>query len=691
MDIPWYLWALSVLFVGLLLLIRCIRYIPNNRVAVKEIRFNFSGHKLQSGRIIALGGETGFQPDIMRGGIHLMSPLNAAHFSHLVTIPQGQIGYVYARDGAPLPPTQTLARTVECNNFQDVRAFLANGGQKGVQRAILREGTYAINPAQFVVLTQQSLYFLQLDKGDDTQFAEMARAVNERGGFQPVVILGDQVGILTVHDGPALEPYEIIAPIVGDDAAKPNFHNNFQNPEAFLAAGGRRGRQHQVLVEGTFYVNRLFATIETVPKTVIEVGTVGVVVAYTGKQGTDTTGDAYKHGELVEKDCRGVWREPLMPGKYALNTYAVKVVHVPTTNFILKWVRHQVGNHKFDENLQEVSLITKDAFEPSLPLSVVVHIDYKLAPRVIQRFGDIKRLVEQTLDPMVSAYFKNVGQTRTLIQLLQDRTDIQAHAGSDMKVKFSNYDLELEEVLLGTPAPSDGDSRIEDILTQLRLRQIAEEQIVTYAQQEKASVKERELREAESRAKQQTAITESELAIQVQSNQGKAAFQRSVQEADKIRTMSQAEADRVRAMSQAEADKIRTVSQSEADRIQAIAEAEASRTAMIGQAEADATEKKVAAYGGPRYQLTQQVMNRFAEAVEKSGIDLVPRVVVGGGGGSGGEAGNPMHALMMMLLSERMGVDPASDQNHSLRARVKAAVASSAPAKDQERPEPTAE
>jgi hypothetical protein len=33
-----------------------------------------------------------------------------------------------------------------------------------------------------------------------------------------------------------------------------------------------------------------------------------------------------------------------------------------------------------------------------MPLSVVVHIDYRKAPLVVQRFGDIKRLVDQTLD-----------------------------------------------------------------------------------------------------------------------------------------------------------------------------------------------------------------------------------------------------------------------------------------------------
>ena len=87
----------------------------------------------------------------------------------------------------------------------------------------------------------------------------------------------------------------------------------------------------------------------------------------------------------------------------------------------------------------------------SLPLSVVVNIDYKMAPLVIQRFGDIRQLVEQTLDPMVAAYFKNIGQTRTLIQLLQDRSTIQSLSSEQMREKFEHYNLELEEVLIGTP------------------------------------------------------------------------------------------------------------------------------------------------------------------------------------------------------------------------------------------------
>jgi uncharacterized membrane protein YqiK len=620
--LPVMLGVVAVLLVALFL--SGIRYIPNKRVGIVEKRWSRAG-SVPSG-LIALNGEAGFQPDVLRGGLHHLTPFQyKVHIVPLVTIPQGKIGYVFARDGMPLSPTQTLGSNTSASSFEDVSSFLRQGGQRGPQRKVLREGTYAFNLAQFVVVTADQLYYLPLHEDDKDLFTQMADLITEREGFEAVVIKGsdDLVGIVTVHDGPALPAGEIIAPVVGSDPANAeHFHNNFQDPERFLQAGGRRGRQLQVLVEGTYYLNRLFATVEMIPKTVVEVGSVGVVVSYTGEVGADLSGVDYKHGELVKRGQRGVWSEALLPGKYAFNTYAGKVITVPTTNFILKWIRNESGTHKFDENLSEVSLITKDAFEPSLPLSVVVHIDYRKAPLVVQRFGDVKRLVEQTLDPMVSAYFKNIGQTRTLIQLLQDRAVIQKLSSEEMQEKFAHYNLELEEVLIGTPAASAGDKRIEDILTQLRTRQIAEEQVETYGRQQKAAVKERELREAEARARQQQHLTESELSITIQGNQGKAEYQRALQQSAQIR---------------------------------ALAEAEAEKAARIGIAQAIAIEEQVRAYGGPQFQLTQQVMSRFAEAIQQSRVDVVPKIVIGGQNGDGHNTGNVMEALMTMMLSDRLG------------------------------------
>ncbi|NVL78590.1 flotillin family protein, partial [Escherichia coli] len=79
-----------------------------DRVGVIEKRWSLQG-SVKSG-LIALNGEAGYQPNLLRGGVHYLLPLQyRVHKTGLVTIPQGKIGYVFARDGQALSPTQTLA------------------------------------------------------------------------------------------------------------------------------------------------------------------------------------------------------------------------------------------------------------------------------------------------------------------------------------------------------------------------------------------------------------------------------------------------------------------------------------------------------------------------------------------------------------------------------------------------------
>ena len=640
----------------------------------------WSAHGSLDKAIIALNKEAGYQPDVLRGGIHFRTRLQyRLHKAPLVTIPQGQIGYLFARDGQPLRPDQTLGRVVAGNTFEDVRFYMANGGQRGPQRAILREGTYAINLIQFVVLTQDRTYFMALDSTDRQIIDQMGAALRAMNGFRPVIVgstqsvggsgsqapgntkgWGDQsspiasdvpddttnpwdvVGIVTVHDGPSLPQGEIIAPPVGTDPAKPeHFHNNFQDPEKFLAAGGNRGKQYQVLTDGTYFINRLMATVEFIPKTGIEIGWTGVVVSFFGEKGVDSSGDEFRHGELVPTGFKGVWQEPLMPGKYAFNLYAGRVEKVPVTNFVLKWIKSEAGPHGFDQNLSEIGLITRDAFEPTLPLSVVIQIPYREAPLVIQRFGNIQRLVEQTLDPMVASYFKNIGQKMTLIELIQKRADIQDEATAQMREKFSRYNLRLEEVLIGTPSTSATDQKIEQILSQLRDRQIADEQVITYDRQQKAAEKEKDLNEARATAFQQAPLTESQIRISIEENAGKAEAVKAIQEGQKITTLAAAEARKIAVTAEA----------------QGVAEA------RIGLGRAMAVGEQVKAYGGPAYQVAQDVMSRIAQAIEVSKVPIVPQTVItmdgnGGDGAGGSNAFGGLLGLLMTLTSgEKLGVD----------------------------------
>jgi hypothetical protein len=195
------------------------------------------------------------------------------------------------------------------------------------------------------------------------------------------------------------------------------------------------------------------------------------------------------------------------------------------------------------------------------------------------------------------------------------------------------------------------------ILTQLRARQIAEEQVETYNRQEKAAVKERELREAEARARQQTMLTESELSIVVQANQGKADYARAQQQASQIQ-----------ALAVVEAEKTRILGEGEAKKVMALAQAEAERTARVGIAQALAVEEQVRAYGGPKFQLTQQVMARFAQAIETADVAVVPKILIGGGSGgngngAGGGTNNLLEALLATLLSDKLGAADSSSPN----------------------------
>ena len=620
-----------------------LRIIKSNEVAVVEKWWSIHGSLKDS--IIALHGEAGYSPDLLRGGIHFRSTLMyRIHRYPLITIPQGQIAYIFSKDGVPLTPNQTLGKIVpEANNFQDVRGFLQHGGQRGPQRGILREGTYAINLAQFVVITQKEIKAIYTgNKQERLELESMQGTLTLRDAFVPVVIMGkgndisDLMGIVTVHDSSPLQQGEIIAPEVGEG------HASYQDPEQFITLGGRRGKQIEVLTDGTYYINRLFATVEFRPKTVVPIGYVGVVVSFFGIQGVDTTGSEYRHGELVENGCKGVLQKPLMPGKYAFNTDAGKVILVPTTNIILKWNRGEVGEHKYDQNLSEVDIITKDAFEPSLPLSVVMHIDYKQAPWVIQRFGDISMLVNQSLDPLVSAYFKDVAQTKTLIELIQERSSIRERAVIEMKNKFEKYNLQLEEVLIGTPKSSKGDVQIENILTQLRERQIAEEKKITYQKQQSAAESEKSLREAQAVAEQQSFLTKSKIQIEIEGNSGAALASKAEQEANQIIALAKANASKVRLEG----------------------EADASKETNVGIAKAQAIDAQVKAYGGAQYRIIQEITEKLADAIKNTSVDIVPKTMVSLGGNSeNNNSSSPMilDTLLRLITLDKLGISIPED------------------------------
>ena len=645
---PIALWLLIHLILG-------VRYIPHSRVGIVEKLWSGKG-SLEEGRIIALGGEAGLQAAPLRGGLHFGYPFwqYSLHTVPLVTIGEGRIGYVYARDGAALEPVQTLARSVPCNAFQDAGAFLSDGGQRGRQRAILREGVYAINTSLFVVISEQNVYAGISRAEELAQFEHWQSELQGGKGFSPVRVgydqatvvrdersaaaqenglaIQDNLGIVTVQDGPTLDPGEFIAPQVGSAEAGNSGHNYFQDIEVFLSLNGRRGRQLQVLTDGTYFINRWFATVELKPKTLIPIGYVGVIISYYGQSGEDLTGNQFRYGEQVNSGSRGVWKQALAPGKYALNPYALKIELVPTVNFVLRWVSGQTEVHRYDEQLASIPIITADAYEPLLPLSLVLHIDYEKAPRVVQRFGDVKRLISQTLDPILTAYFRDVAQSSSMLELLTHREDIQKRATAELGRRFMEYDINCVAVLIGRPESDPRTTQAEDpierLFDQLRQRRLAEEQKETFVKQQEAALQLKELNQAQAQAERQTHLTQTKIEIEISSNRGAAQL---------------AEAENL-------ARREVTLAEGQGRAAVLIGQGEASRIAQVGEAEARVSGLKVEALGDPRL----YAMNLMATQLAQSTQPLVPeRLVILGGQGCGtdGNTPSPQTSLFQTLMS----------------------------------------
>ena len=651
----------------LLALASGVRYIPNSKVGVVEKLWSGLG-SVTEGRIISLSGEAGLQVDVLRGGVHFGYWFfhYRVHLVRLVTVPQGKVAYVYARDGESLAPSQTLGRVVRaCNDFQDARAFLIGEragesapaiGQRGRQRQILREGVYAINLGLFVVIAEDQVYRLEASGRHELETLVGWQAeLKAVGGFSPVVVGGqvayqdplnpgsgamvDGIGIVTVQDGPSLGPGEIIAPAVGVERSDKHFHNNYQDPEAFLRAGGYRGRQYYPLTDGTYFINRWFASVEMTPKTVVPIGYVGVVVSYYGRAGQDVSGDKFRHGERVAEGERGVLERPFGPGKYAFNTYAGTIVLVPTTNFVLHWVTGRTETHRYDESLRSIDLVTKDAYEPTLPLSVVVHIDYQKAPGVIQRFGDVKKLITQTLDPMLSAYFRDVAHKRTMLALLHERDSIQLEAREELRRRFSEFDIECVDVLIGKPDTAEAGGKIETLLEQLRLRQLSIEQIETFERQRAAEVKQQTLNEAKAEAAMQAQLTQSLVQVRIAENEG--------------------EADLARARKQAE--QMVVIAQAESQQRVLAGRGEGSRLLQVGLSEASVLLRKIQSYSDPRLFALAEVAEKLAGSTQP----LVPeRMFLAGGQGQSSEgsglggqgAGQGVFGLLLnLLVAEKSG------------------------------------
>jgi uncharacterized membrane protein YqiK len=561
--------------------------IPEDEIGI--VIKKFSSKKLPADRFIALNGEAGYQADTLGPGWHLgFFPWQyTVEKENMIEIAAGEIGLLIARDGDPIPQNRILAQVVQCDNFQDARKFLTNRGQKGRQTGILTAGRYRINTELFEIVTKENAKDYGL-KSEELLVYSLPSSL---------------IGIVTALDGEPITTGEIAGQTVEG-------HDNFQNTQAFIAKGGRRGLQEQVLLSGTWNLNPWFVKIEQVPMTEIPIGNVGVVNSYVGLAHADISGDEFKHGDLVEKGHKGVWQETLSPGKYPLNLKTMKVEVVPTTNLALNWATNRSESHKLDEKLSSITVRSKDGFSFTLDVAQIIHIGAKEASRVISRFGSMKNLVDQVLEPAIGNYFRNSVQEYSVLDFLSHRVERQTEAAGYIGKALKEYNVEAVDTLIGDINPP------EALIKTQTEKKMAEELKNTYEVQEAAQKQRQTLVREQALADTQPSIVAAERDVAIT----KLKAQSAINEADGI-----SQSISLRAKGEAEAMKLKGEGEAEAIR-------------KVGEAKAAAYKAGVDAMGEDY--ATLQVMNVIGDR----NVKLIPDTLI-----QGGEAGG---MLLTGILSD---------------------------------------
>jgi regulator of protease activity HflC (stomatin/prohibitin superfamily) len=555
-----------------------------------------------------------------------------------VQVPAGQIGVVIAQVGDPLPiGAKSAVYKPELANFSTLHTFVEQGGQKGVQRPVLPPGTLVpIHPVAFVILTAQSVYGLPVSPDLATQSKDKTLSP-ESFGLSPeqlqVVVIApdpngiDMVGVVTALEGEPLPSGDIASRLGGfDDVAaieasnaggststtdaqlidlllgsKNTLHNNYQDFQRFLDAGGKIGLQHDTLLYGAYLLNPFLVRVDLVPMLVVNQGEVAVIKGFVGLPTADTSGADFKFGSIVRPGHRGIWQEPLRTGKYAINPRVYAAEIVPTFILTLNWADATSEAHDLDAQLSSIVGKSREGFIFQIDLQVQIHVPDTKAPKVISMVGTMRNLVSEVLQSAVGNHFRNTLQALEAIKFIETRREVQAAAFEAITRYLSQYDVETKGVYIQDVAFP------QELVVVLTQREIANQEKSTFEEQQRAETSRIQMEQAKGTANMQSQLASAQVGVQIKTNEAQA---------------REAEA-------KGEAAYVQLTGQAEAARRQAIGLAEAKATEALGLARATGFEAQKDALGGPATAVVA-----VANAVADGHITVVPEVLVTGGGGS---------------------------------------------------------
>ncbi|HEX7475355.1 MAG TPA: SPFH domain-containing protein, partial [Dehalococcoidales bacterium] len=589
-----------IAFILLIMILRGFRLIGANEVGI--LTKIMQGKRMPEGQIIAREGEIGTQARTLMPGLYWKIPIIWSFAkSPVIMIDPDSIGLVESIDGEPLPKGRVLGDEVECNQFQDAKMFLDNHGKKGPQVGILRPGTYRINSKLF-----------KITKANATRIPE------------------NTIGIAIAKDGIPLPPGYIIAPKAKNADGTEADHKYYQNGQLFIDSNGYRGPQLDTLQPGKYYINPLLFDVYSEKVAEVFPGYVAVIRSNVGlelERASEGPIAATSEGRFVgpihedvekilnaDRFTRGIWREPIAPGKYNLNTIAFTPYMVPTSAVTIDWategrigteVKGVRGTGLSDEGVlykfDPLKVTSKDGFQLEVNVRMVIRIQPANAAYVIARFGSVTNLIDQIVHPLIDSSFRNKAGEKKAIDFFQSRTDLQTEALAHAKERFAEYNVEAQNLLIAyIDIP-------KDLLDTQTKKEIANQQQAQYDQEAMAQEKRIAVMEKSSRADKQKDVIDAKLSIDINNDRAEA--------------------------------KVREV---DGDRRSVVLRAQGTKESTILVADGNSYQSRIegdgiaAAYNAQKEALGQQniAIIKLIQEIAAGKIQIVPQILVGGGEGT---------------------------------------------------------
>lgn len=642
-----------------LVLLPGLRLITDYEVGILTKRM--FGRKMPQGQVVARVGQIGVQADTLMPGLYWRIPIIwKIQKTQVTEILPTEVGIVESIDGKAIPKGRLLGDEIDCNHFQDAKMFLDNGGMKGPQVAILRPGIYRINR-----------YAFKVTKASITE------------------VPGENIGVAIANDGLPLPSGYIVAPRPPEaptkDCPTAKNHRYFQDGQAFLISAGYRGPQLDTLQPGRYYINPLLFKVDLYTVAEVPPGYVAVLRSNVGmelekKEGSPIpnvgavgpASPAAPSKQLVElgqpvhedvetllildKNMRGIWKEPLAPGKYNLNPLAFTAYLVPTSAVTIDWAsgfdqraQHttptvaamsglKTSSEAYDDDsgsdkateffkFSQLRVTSMDGFQLEVDVRMIIRIRPMNAAFIIARFGSVKNLIEQIVHPLIDSSFRNKAGEEKAINFIMSRTELQRSALEKAQQQFEVYHVEAQNLLI---AYIKVDQALLDTQTK---REIALQQQAQYQQEALAQEKRIEVQSKAANADKQPEVVAAMLSIQIENTKAEAKRMLAGGDRDQNKITADGEKYKVQALAEAEAYRLKQIGDGTSYQIKTIADGKAYEQREVGKGIADAYNAQAQVIGP-----SATAAIKLIDEVGVNGVKITPDILISAAGGDQGAA-----------------------------------------------------